>query len=557
MYFPSRIRFLKWIAPGVSILMLLVCFYHINKMWIHPDSMVSGGLRFLASGPINFNFATYGPTAYLFAGLLTIILFPIGAILGFWNSPETFELAYRTNVAGSYTFTEFSTICNLLLILASLILLTYASKDQISILHGLTLYPILLLSIPITLFQLSLDTIEPLVFFGMSFCLFVANLQFQRNRRLLKSDFFLVAMAFILTIGMRLNLALFTVPIFLYISRTQFKKNASSKEYYPVLFGVLLTFFTYLPILAQWQVLTNYIMLIRNLAGLSFKFESISRNFEIIFLNFGAYFLLSTLLICLFFVFLRFKPFNDLDRIWLILGFLYLLLFIFNGNGFPKYLVPLLPIASYLFLYFAFQVKSGFGNLREFFGNFKRIVPAFVTLILIIVPVSLGQINFSSQQAKSSFDTRAQLKQILPFGSGWMKDAIANQTVISELTRGNEPFLFDDIQVNLEAIQSKAVKCKELVILSSREVKIAGIKKIEVTCSNEFSDYRTILLTPHRTGLEIEDENQWLGLLSLGTPEDKTRVALGPTYTLLIRNSWDKSASILSACLKLAGCSTN
>ncbi len=524
-------------------------------MWIHPDSMVSGGLRFLENGPVDFNFGTYGPTAYLFAGMLTVTLYPLGVILGFWNSLESFELAYRTNEAGQYTFTQFSIICNVILILTSLVLLAYTLKFRMSFVHGLALFPILLLSIPITLFQLSLDTIEPLVFFGITYCLFVSYFQFQRNRKLLKFDYFFIATAFVLTIGIRPNLALFTIPIFLYVSHTKCKNNSDSKEYYPMLWGCLLTFLTYMPILIQFQVLASYVTLIRRLAGLSFEFDTVSRNLEIVLLNVGPYFMLSSLLLCIIFAFIRLNPFNRLDQIWLILGTLYLLLFIFNGNGFPKYLVPLVPIASFLFLSAASHVKFEHLNFRNFFVGTKNTVLFSTIIISIIVAMLMGQINFNSQQAKSSFDTRALLKEILPTGSEWMKDALANQSVIAELTRGNEPYLFDDIKKFLGAIESKAVTCKELVILSSRDIEKAGIEKTKVTCSTKFSDYETIRLMPYTIDVEIKDDTQWLGLLSLGTPEDKTRIALGPNYTLLVRKSWDQSSSILFACRKSVGCS--
>ena len=91
---------LTWLPFLGMVTILFMTLSYSNSMWIHPDSMTAAGLRFLSNGPEGFRFATYGPMAYLETGILTAALFPIGAVLGFWNSLDTFEKTFRANSRG-------------------------------------------------------------------------------------------------------------------------------------------------------------------------------------------------------------------------------------------------------------------------------------------------------------------------------------------------------------------------------------------------------------------------------------------------------------------------
>ena len=119
----SKYKSGKQIFSSLTLPLILgVIFLNINSMWIHPDSMTSGGLRFLNGEWSTFHFATYGPFAFLFSGLMNGMLFPIGAAIGSWKTKVAFEEAYRTNHVDvlNISFTNFSLLINFVLIIFSL-----------------------------------------------------------------------------------------------------------------------------------------------------------------------------------------------------------------------------------------------------------------------------------------------------------------------------------------------------------------------------------------------------------------------------------------------------
>jgi hypothetical protein len=85
------------LIANIAVSIILAAMISHRTMHQHPDSMISGGLRWLSEGPFAFQYNTYGPFSYFIYGVFSLLYFCFGFLFGFWHSPAEFELAYRVN----------------------------------------------------------------------------------------------------------------------------------------------------------------------------------------------------------------------------------------------------------------------------------------------------------------------------------------------------------------------------------------------------------------------------------------------------------------------------
>jgi hypothetical protein len=164
-------------------------------------------------------------------------------------------------------------------------------------------------------------------------------------------------------------------------------------------------------------------------------------------------------------------------------------------------------------------------------------------------------VNFHNHQSSSRFDTRKVISELIPSDRSWLGKAAANPTVISELTRGANGLAFEDIVRRIDVAYPSDTPCKEILIFSSREMNFKQISLQIKRCQVLYKDYRILEINPYRTTYQTVEHNDWLGLLSLGTPLDSRRNGYGPIYTLLIRDRSKFYESFESACFQQSSCS--
>lgn len=539
----------------LSFLCVCTSFVMLNKMWIHPDSMVSGGLRFLSQGPTNFDFGTYGTIGFLIWGLLCGVLFIIGLILNKWNSFSSFEYAYRKNDLGfnMMSFTQFSIIANLIIVFFSMVLI-YKTLQRLSFSDkNFYLIPIIFTSIPITFSQMSLDTIEPLVFFGMCLLIYLVSvlieINFQTNLKLKIIIFFTL----IFTVGVRINLLVILIPIFLYI---YIKLNTNQAQWLrrQLLISLSLTLVTYIPILMNFDGFLRTVKLIRGLSKLSFNSKNFANNLETYFLNFGIFFGSLTILVASFYFglfinsvrndFKRTSPkFQEVLSIVFVVHFIF---FLFNINGFPKYLVPIMPVT----IFFLIILSLKFINfVSKNFGNFSFIASFLIFLIFSLVGIN----NFVSYQKHSIYDTRSSLSSILPSSKKWLDKLSANITVITELTRGNPGIPYSEIVGRAKVLNQNQIICNDFMIISSRESTEEFSRKINNTCFRS-KDLLLISLSPYVEEQKWDLIYDWGGLLSEGTKSDEFRIAFGPSYRLFLIRTSPFLLEVLQNCRTISPC---
>ena len=536
----------------LTLAIFIYIFQSINPMWIHPDSMTAAGLRFLSGEWSSFHFATYGPFAFLVSGVMNALLFPIGLAIGSWKTKTSFEEAYRSNHVEvlNTSFTNFSLLINLILILISLRTLAKifwpASNRSLPNLN----LPLLFLAFPITLNQLTLDTIEIYTFFGISVALYASFVEVRREIAPRFFNYFLVAASFLLTIGMRINLAIFIIPVYFFISFLQYRKNRLYSELLIPVVASLVTLISYLPLVLNSSELNLSIDMYRSLGNLDFSLETVSQNFTILILNLGV---LPVLIIPTLILILnknsrqRMTDEHSLLLIWFLMALVHLFVFLFNGNGFPKYLIAIFPIVL-LLINHTCTLKT-----LHIFKRF-RVNKDSVVILTLIMFAALGLINYNNFQSHSRFDTRQIIMQILPNSDAWMQDTTANITVITELSRGKYGFTYEEVLKRIKPFTSKDSNCKKLLVLSTRELSVQGMSTAAKMCGFETGSRAIIEISPYRDPSVIKSSDEWLGFLSLGTPVDSNRKGFGPLYKLFIQKNWTFAPELLSNCASSQYC---
>lgn len=546
---------LTWLPFLGMVTILFITLSYSNSMWIHPDSMTAAGLRFLNNGPEGFRFATYGPMAYLETGILTAALFPIGAVLGFWNSLDTFEKTFRANSIESLgvSFTHFSILVNFFLVLISVFFLAMATRRQLPLRYSLAIFGSLIMLLPIYLNQLTLDTIEPYVFFGMCFAIWISQEQKYRTGCPGLLDYISVSLAFLFTIGCRINLALYIFPVFAYIGYYRAKKTRNFREIYPLILGMLISLVSYLPLILDRAEFNTTLVMLTSLSGLNPSFETLTRNLQIVSLNtgFAAGIFLLAAIYALVMTRISVAEKLNITRVWILAGLANLLLFLVNSNGFPKYIVPVAPVVLFgTVLVFSSRV------LLWLTGRFisKRVIwfSTVIILPLFCLPI---MVNFHNHQSSSRFDTREVISTLIPADKSWLDTAAANATVISELTRGVNGLPFEDIIKRISVAYPSDSPCKEILLFSSREMNFVQIDLQIEKCQSFYSDYKILEINPYKISNQKVEYNDWLGLLSLGTPLDSYRSGYGPIYTLVIRGESKFYKEFESGCLQQNSCS--
>ncbi len=545
---------LKKVNPfDLLTLLILACiFKKINPMWIHPDSMTAGGLRLLSGEWSSFHFATYGPFAFLYSGLMNGLLFPLGFAIGAWKTKASFEEAYRTNHVEvvNTSFTNFSMLINLTLIFLSLKFLSKTfSVDSDRRLRSLNLL-LIFLAIPISLNQLTLDTIEVYTFFGVSIALYVSFLQIRRETPPLFLDYALVTISFLMTIGMRLSLLIFIIPVYFFIAFNQFRKNKHFSEFILPFVASLFTLASYSPLILNYVELKSTMEMYRSLGRLDFGAETLSQNFDVLMINSGVLIilLLPTILFTLREIVRKKMAVEQvLILIWGLLAFLHLLLYLFNLNGFPKYLIPIFPI--FLLLVDRAWNLETLSQLK-FLRNYKRLIRVLISLIYSI----LGIINYSHFQSHSGFDTREVILQVLPDSEGWMKEATANLTVVTELSRGKYGFSYEEVLSRISTFVVGESKCKKINILSTRELSAVQMSDVKRICGYKPGEYWRIEISPYLMPSLNKSSDEWLGFLSLGTPIDVNRKGFGPHYEMFFHKEWSYASEVLVNCTSSPHC---
>jgi hypothetical protein len=541
-------RFLK---AGIAPFLLIIVFINLNTMWIHPDSMTSGGLRFLNTGIENFHYGTYGPFAFLFIGLLYAMLFPLGFIIGIWNDKAGFEIAYRTNYVGvlDVSFTKLSIGINIGAILLSLYLLSRIELLRTHRSGQMSKLIVIFFAIPISFFQFSLDTIEIFVFLGMSVALYASFSELKRTSAPGIKSCFLVACAFLLTAGLRINLIIFVIPVFFKIAYTKFRGGHDKKEWIPLISSCFIVFLTYLPILLNSIELISFIDMIKSLSSFQITADSIMRNLEVLFINFG---LVGSILLLIGYapnLIRKTRMANtQLYFLWTYLGLTQIILFLLNQNGFPKYLVPTLPIIlmNSIFLFGSISIID-----RKILRFVSRSLIYFVAILILIIN---GLFNFIQYQSISRFDTRQVLSDVIPSDINWTDSAVANVTVISELTRGKNGLEYDLLNSRIKTLDVNDPICRDIILLSSREVDAKTRLEIYRNCSSHEGNHIKLQIVPFKDLTRVSENVEWSGLLSLGTKADRNRIGYGPTYSVLVSTRSKYAIDFKTNCLASPNC---
>jgi hypothetical protein len=406
------------------------------------------------------------------------------------------------------------------------------------------------LALPISLNQLTLDTIEIYTFFGISVALYASFFEVRRVTTPKFFDYFLVTGSFLFTIGMRINLAIFIIPIYFFIGFLKYRKNRRFSELLIPSVASLVTLISYLPLIVNSVELNLSIDMYRSLGSLDFSSETLSQNFTILILNLGV---LPVLIIPTLVLILsknsrkQITEERSLLLIWFVIALVHLFVFLFNVNGFPKYLIPLFPIALLLINH---TCRSE--TLTIF--KLSKVNKESMTLLISLTFITLSVINYSNFQSHSRFDTREIIMQILPDSDAWMQETTANITVIAELSRGKYGFTYKEVLDRITPFTSEESNCKKLLVLSTRELGVQRMSKTAEMCGFETGSHSVIEISPYRDPSVIESSDEWLGFLSLGTPVDSNREGFGPLYELFIQKDWAFTSELLSNCASSQYC---
>ena len=533
--------------------MISYLIFTCHAMWLHPDSITAGGFRFLDNGPTGFHYLTYGPMAFLEAGVLNALLFPIGVLFGFWNSRLTFESAFRINHVGfnDLTFSQLSVLTNIFLILISLYFLSLATKNLASIRCSYFLFAITIISLPIFLNQLTLNTIEPYVFFGISYALFVSEKLYSNQNPLRFKDIASICAAYLLTLGVRPNLAILILPVFFYTALIRYKLIRSRTEIYAQVVALTSVAISYYPLISNREELRSSVEKVLSLSGSSISSYDFLRNSQVLILNLGVIVMISVLIfIADFTMQMRHSATSTMFRItWFIPVMLQIILYLSNKNGFPKYIVPIVPILLFNCVSVALVVLMYLSKKSSNYNSLKFVASS----IVVVLFVSLGWANYQKYQDRSKFDTREILVNMIPNDIIWINKLSSQISVTAILTRGPFGIPFDLMPRHLTEVNRSILDCGEILIMSSQEFNSSQTLKQVQKCSRQ-GKYLVMEINPYKTQGDFEGKLEWVGLLSFGTPMDEFRLGFGPLYTLMIREDSSYRDHFKEACRSVSAC---
>jgi hypothetical protein len=535
--------------------MISYLIFTCHAMWLHPDSITAGGFRFLDNGPTGFHYLTYGPMAFLEAGVLNALLFPIGVLFGFWNSRLNFESAFRINHVGfnDLTFSQLSVLTNIFLILISLYFLSLATKNLASIRCSYFLFAITIISLPIFLNQLTLNTIEPYVFFGISYALFASEKLYSNQNPLRFRDIASICAAYLLTLGVRPNLAILILPVFFYIALIRYKLIRSRTEIYAQVVALTSVAISYYPLISNSEELRSSVEKVLSLSGSSISSYDFLRNSQVLILNLGVIVMISLLIfIADFTMQMRHSATSTMFRItWFIPVMLQIILYLSNKNGFPKYIVPIVPILLFNCVSVALVVLMYLSKKSSNYNSLKFVASS----IVVVLFVSLGLANYQKYQDRSKFDTREILVNMIPNDTIWINKLSSQISVTAILTRGPFGIPFDLMPRHLTEVNHSILDCGEILIMSSQEFNASQTLKQVQKCSRQ-GKYMVMEINPYKTQGDFEEKLEWVGLLSFGTPMDEFRLGFGPLYTLMIREDSSYRDHFKEACRSVSACKT-
>jgi hypothetical protein len=222
-------------------------------------------------------------------------------------------------------------------------------------------------------------------------------------------------------------------------------------------------------------------------------------------------------------------------------------MYLFNLNGFPKYLIPLFPVFL-LLIHRAYSLENL--NQLKYLRAYKKSVVVLISFTYTV----LGIVNYNEFQSHSGFDTRDIIMQVLPDTDSWMQEATANITVIAELSRGKYGFTYEEVINRISPFAKGGTECKKLLILSTRELSIKQMSDATRMCGYETDDYSIIEITPYLDASANKSSDEWLGFLSLGTPVDQNRKGFGPHYEMFFKKDWAYASDLRANCTSSQYC---
>jgi hypothetical protein len=534
---------LRVLIANIAISLILAAIISPRAMQQHPDSMISGGLRWLSEGPFSFQYNTYGPFSYFIYGVFSLLYFCFGFALGFWNSPTDFEIAYRVNTinVGNLKFSVFYLALNIFFLIQSLNLLTKCSDNfRLSrrVVLGLSIFA------PIIIFQFTLETVEPLVFFGVSLAIYT----FTNVHKLANSPsrlIFLSTLSWLLTFGVRIS----TLPIvFLYSLASMIKLRHDKKKtlLYSILVGSsFISIVSYSPVFLDRKNLDYVLSINKSLATSSLKLSLITENFEILKVNLGYW--TPLFLVALFHSIKLWRQKNIFEFTQVVLMVLYLLLYLVNQNGHPKYLIPLIPL---LVLFLVQWEPPKFE--RHGFLESSRVQTICVAGILLMGGLQLSQ-TLSTFVSGTNFDSRLEIKKLLIKIPDWQSSIVVTENVLAEITRGPDPNNFKNLRKKV-LLDDRDQACADIVVLSSTSYSSSVARQRLMRCSKPGQTNFLVTISPFTSNHLPQGKRHWSALLSLGTLEDVNRVGYGPIYWVGIDSSSSAISPDRDLCSKVQGC---
>jgi hypothetical protein len=397
---------------------------------------------------------------------------------------------------------------------------------------------------PIITFQFTLETIEPLVFFGISLTVYT----FSNAHKLIscpKRLLFLATLSWMFTFGVRLS----TLPIVLFYSLAsaiRLKNNEKKTSLYiTYTFAALVSFTTYSPVFYDRQNLEYVVSLNRSLAGSSAKLPLISENLEIFRLNLGFW---GPLLIgALFLSVGMWKRLSILEHTRIALIFCYTILYLINHNGHPKYLIPLIPLLVSLFI----DCEIPKFKLYSFLAS-PRVQSGFVFTIFLI-GIFQGTQTISNFISITNFDSRLELKKFLLMVPEWRSDILVTDNVLAEITRGPDPSDYNSLRKEI-LLDDRNQICSGLLILSSTSYSREKAFERLIKCKKAEMPSFLVTISPFASNNVPQGKKHWSALLSLGTPEDVNRLGYGPIYWIGIYRDLSGTSFEGDLCSKNKGC---
>jgi hypothetical protein len=234
---------------------------------------------------------------------------------------------------------------------------------------------------------------------------------------------------------------------------------------------------------------------------------------------------------------------------WFIPVMLQIILYLSNKNGFPKYIVPIVPILLFNCVSVALVVLMYLSKKSSNYNSLKFVASS----IVVVLFVSLGLANYQKYQDRSKFDTREILVNMIPNDIIWINKLSSQISVTAILTRGPFGIPFDLMPRHLTEVNHSILDCGEILIMSSQEFNASQTLKQVQKCSRQ-GKYMVMEINPYKTQGDFEEKLEWVGLLSFGTPMDEFRLGFGPLYTLMIREDSSYRDDFKEACRSVSAC---